>query len=106
MVELGEVLLLDTNRSFTGQDGQAISPESPGSGVPGLLARRIFELGLGIDHVYVLQNQVTLRRPTGWDEEVRREVVETTRYFLRHYPDADGSSNGDVGGNGAASEEE
>lgn len=100
-VEMGDLLLVDTNRSFTGQDGHVMNPGAPGSGFPDRLARRIFELGLGIDHIFVLQNQVTLRRPAGWDEEVRREVIETTRYFLRYYPDDE-----EAGAEAAASEEE
>ncbi len=89
---VGDVLLIDTDRSFTGQDGEAISPGETREGVPGILASRLFDLDLGIDHVYVLQNQVTVRRPTGWDEATRGEVANVTRYFLRYYPDAEGSS--------------
>jgi len=91
MKELGDILLLDINRSLTGQDGQAISPAHPGTGMPGLLATKLFDLGLGIDHVYVLQNQVTIRRPSGWDESAKGQVTEATRLFLRYYPDAPGA---------------
>ncbi len=87
IVTMGDVLLIDTDRSFTGQDGEAVSPGETTEGVPGVLASRLFKLGLGIDHVYVLQNQVTVRRPTGWDEATRDQVADVTRYFLRHYPD-------------------
>jgi len=83
----GDVLVLDTDRSFTGQDGHTISPTSQRSGVPGLLAERLFGLGLGIDHVYVLQNTVTVRRPGGWDEDTAGAVTDTTHSFLRYYPD-------------------
>ena len=90
---VGNVLLVDTDRSFTGQDGAAISPEEARDGVPGVLASRLFDLGLGIDYVYVLQNQVTIRRPTGWDEATKDQVADVTRYFLRYYPDADGAAS-------------
>jgi hypothetical protein len=83
----GDVLVLDTDRSFTGQDGHTISPTSQRSGVPGLLAERLFGLGLGIDHVYVLQNTVTVRRPGGWDEDTAGAVTDSTHTFLRYYPD-------------------
>ena len=86
---VGDVLLIDTDRSFTGQDGEAISPGETREGVPGVLASRLFGLGLGIDHVYVLQNQVTVRRPIGWDEATRDQVADVTRYFLRYYPDSE-----------------
>jgi hypothetical protein len=83
--EAGDILLVDTDRSFTGQDGMAMSPDSPGSAVPGLLAGRLFDLDLGIDHVYVLQNTVTMRRPGGWDEDSKAEVVSVVESFLLFY---------------------
>ena len=105
MVEMGEILLVDTDRSFTGQDGHAITPGAHGEGVPGVLASRIFELGLGVDYIYVLQNQVTLRRSGGWDDpSLREQVAETTKYFLRYYPDVEDADGLDEAE--AASEEE
>lgn len=84
---VGEVLVIDTDRSFTGQDGQAIGPELEGRGVPLQLAKRLFDLEVGIDHVFVLQNAVTVRRPGGWDTDTAEAVTETTHSFLRFYPD-------------------
>ena len=83
--ELGDVLLLDTDRSFTGQDGMTMSPANRGHSVPGTLAGRLFELGLGIDHVYVLQNTVAVRRPGGWDEDGKSAVTSMVEGFLRFY---------------------
>lgn len=82
---MGEILIVDTDRSFTGQDGQTITPESEGNGVPGVLADRLFALDLGINHVFVLQNTVTVRRPGGWDEDSAAAVSDITRSFLRYY---------------------
>lgn len=82
---MGDILIVNTDRSFTGQDGQAISPGSDGHGVPALLAERLFALGLGIDHVYILQNTVTIRRSGGWDEVSAGSVEDTTHRFLRFY---------------------
>ncbi len=84
-VRIEDVLLIDTDRSFTGQDGQAISPNSPGEAVPGQLAERLFELDIGIDHVYVLQNVISVRRPGGWDEDTADRVIDVAGSFLRHY---------------------
>ena len=84
-VQMGDVLIIDTDRSFTGQDGHSLSPDSEGDGVPGVLASRLFDLGLGIDHVFVLQNLVTVRRPGGWDEDLAGSVVDVTHRFLRFY---------------------
>jgi len=82
---MGDVMIIDTDRSFTGQDGQTISPGKLGSGTPGLLAARLYALGLGIDHVHVQQNSVTVRRPGGWDPETRDLVVAVAGSFLRFY---------------------
>ena len=84
-VEMGDVLIIDTDRSFTGQDGHTITPESGGDGVPGVLASRLFDLGIGIDHVFVLQNTVTVRRSGGWDEDGAGKVSDVTHSFLRFY---------------------
>ncbi|MGD2102202.1 MAG: hypothetical protein PVG83_08175 [Acidimicrobiia bacterium] len=86
-VSMGDVFVIDTDRSFTGQDGHVITPTSGASGVPGRLAERLFGLGIGIDHVYVLQNTITLRRPGGWDEDTAGAVSDVTETFLRYYPD-------------------
>ncbi len=84
-VEMGDVLIIDTDRSFTGQDGHTITPDSVGDGVPGVLASRLFDLGIGIDHVFVLQNTVTVRRSGGWDEDSSGKVSDVTHSFLRFY---------------------
>ncbi|HEU4320158.1 MAG TPA: hypothetical protein VFS66_08755 [Acidimicrobiia bacterium] len=82
---IGEVLVIDTDRSFTGQDGHTISRDSERHGVPGRLADRLFALDLGIDHIYVLQNTVTVRRSGGWDEDSAGVVSDVTGSFLRYY---------------------
>lgn len=84
---IGDVLVIDTDRSFTGQDGHTITPDSERHGVPGRLADRLFALDLGIDHVYILQNTVTMRRSGGWDEDSAGVVSDVTGSFLRFYDD-------------------
>ena len=84
-VAIDDVLIIDTDRSFTGQDGEALTPGRKADGVPGILADRLFGLGLGIDHVYVLQNTVTVRRPGGWDDSASEKVTQVTHSFLRFY---------------------
>lgn len=85
IAEIGDTLLVDTDRSFTGQDGQEITPTQAGSGVPDKLARALFDLDVGIDYVFVLQNNVSVRRPGGWDEPSVDAVKATTTEFLRFY---------------------
>ena len=87
-VPVGDVLLIDTDRSFTGQDGVAMSARAPGDAVPGMLSERLFGLGLGIDHVFVLQNTVTVRRPGGWDDDSVAAITAATEEFLRFYEPA------------------
>lgn len=82
---VGNVLLVGTDRSFTGQDGETVTPDSPRRGVPGLLAEQLFDLGLGIDHLFVHQNTVTVRRPGGWDDQSRDRVAGATTSFLNFY---------------------
>ena len=86
-VTMGDVLLVSTDRSFTGQDGQSITGDAPGDAVPGLLATELLGLDIGIDHVYVQQNTISLRRPGGWDSESVAKSLEVTSSFLRHYSD-------------------
>jgi hypothetical protein len=86
-VAIGDTLLIDTDRSFTGQDGQEIMQGQVGIAVPGMLATELFTLDIGIDYVYVLQNTVSVRRPDGWDSGTIESVKESTAGFLRHYDD-------------------
>jgi hypothetical protein len=88
-VTMGDALVIDTDRSFTGQDGHTITRDSESHGVPGVLAQRLFSLDLGVDHVYVLQNTVTVRRPGGWSEDTAEVVTDVIRSFLRFYPDGE-----------------
>lgn len=102
---MGDVLVIDTDRSFTGQDGHMITPESERYGVPGELAERLFSLDPGIDYIFVLQNIVTVRRSGGWDEETAARVADIAGSFLRFYPDAEGESPDGETENGADEEE-
>ncbi len=86
-VAMGDVLVIDTDRSFTGQDGHTITVDSARHGVPGMLADRLFAADPGIDYVYVIQNMVTIRRQGGWDDESTDTVTDITGSFLRYYPD-------------------
>ncbi len=84
---IGDVLLIDTDRSLTGQDGHVVEPGSDEEGVVGKLATDLFGLDIGIDHIYVLQNTITVRRPSGWDEKTAAQVGDATSIFLRYYGD-------------------
>lgn len=86
-VELGDVFLIDTDRSLTGQDGQKITREDPGDSVPARLAAELFDLDPDIDYLFVLQNTISVRRRGGWDTEASDRVKQAMARFLRHYDD-------------------
>jgi hypothetical protein len=69
---LGDTALFDTDRSISGQDGQGFDSAGKAgadSTAAGRLAAQVFERDAGIDRVFVLSNQVTVRRDGGWNDE-------------------------------------
>jgi hypothetical protein len=82
---LGDTLLVDTDRSFTGQDGQTLTPDFTGDSVLGRLAAALFGLGVGIDHVHVLQNTISVRGSSAWDQAAIDRVRMATGDLLRFY---------------------
>jgi len=84
-VEMGDLLLIDTDRSFTGQDGVTLTRDHHGGAVPGVLAKALFERDSDIDHIHVLQNTVTVRRAGGWDEAGKTAVLSVVENFLLFY---------------------
>jgi hypothetical protein len=92
---VGNTLVVDTDRSLAGQDGESYNgPESArrvveharrAAAFPARLALRIFEEIPGVDHVHVMSNVVTLRRPEGWSEETIDRARELISGFFRFY---------------------
>ncbi len=80
---VGEVLVIDSDRSIAGQDGvsyvSAIGA-SRSTGIPAVLATRLFEADPEIDHVFVMSNTVSIRRRRPWNEE---SVSAATRVVSR-----------------------
>ncbi len=81
----GDVLLIDTDRSVTGQDGTAFARDEGVTTIPGRLAEAIFAVDPEIDHVFILQNTVTVRRRGGWEEAVATAVESAVSSFFLHY---------------------
>jgi hypothetical protein len=83
---VADVLLVSTDRSLTGQDGESYSsgqPIAPGAIFPAQLAARLFESDPSIDHVYVMSNVLSIRRTGAWDDSSiasSRDVVAS--FFL------------------------
>ena len=92
---VGEILLVSTDRSFTGQDGEQYVPGDPiaeGDIFPARLAARLFESDPNIDHVYVMSNVLSIRRSGGWDDAsvlTAREAVSSFFLFYEAQPPAD-----------------
>jgi hypothetical protein len=85
---VGDILLVSTDRSFTGQDGERYIP---GDGTqedaifPARLAARLFEADPSIDHVYVMSNVLSIRRSGGWDDDAVRVAREVVAAFFLFY---------------------
>lgn len=91
---LGGVVLIDTDRSVTGQDGSTYeSPDAATDDFPGRLAARIFEHVDGVTHVFVASNQVVVGRQGGWDAATVARVSEVvTEFFVFYQEGADAAS--------------
>lgn len=87
-VELGDVLLISTDRSLTGQDGESYVPggiTDDNPNFPAKLAKRLFESDSKVDHVYVMSNAISIRRPGGWDDGALEGARRTVSNFFRFY---------------------
>lgn len=90
-VTVGDVLIVDADRSITGQDGEfynGVEAARRGSTFPAALATRLLEGIEGVDHVHVMSNTVSVRRPGGWDDEAIASAARIVSEFFRFYPDA------------------
>lgn len=82
---VGENLVLDTDRSVSGQDGAAFTSaeEAAGDALPARLARRLFDEVPGVNHVFAASNLVVVGRDSGWDQEaVDRATTAVARFFV------------------------
>jgi hypothetical protein len=82
------VLLIDTDRSLAGQDGESyggVETARLGDTFPAQLAVRLFETDSSVDHVFVMSNSVSVRRPAGWDDEAVSRASSTVAEFFRFY---------------------
>lgn len=83
---LGDVALIDTDRSITGQDGTVYSSrDEVDEEFPGRLAAEIFDGAEGITHVFVASNQVVAGREGGWDANALEKVTGIVTEFFVFY---------------------
>ncbi len=83
-----ESVIVSTNRSLTGTDGEGYSSaedsaESETFG--GRLAQDLFEADTGVDRVYVASNAIVIRRGAGWESDAGDNVAGVIEEFFRHY---------------------
>ena len=91
---VGDVLMLDTDRSITGQEGSeydSAASADAGDRFPGRLAARMFGSDTEIDHILVGSNVVVVRRTVAWDETSIRGVSAVVGDFFLVYPGATGT---------------
>jgi hypothetical protein len=85
-----DVLLVDTDRSITGQDGvgyDSVAFAAADESFPGRLAERIFQSIDGIGHVFIASNQAVIGRSGGWDEAAKAAAVDVVANFFVFYPE-------------------
>ena len=88
---IDDSLLVSTNRSFTGTDGEGFgSSEAAAAGTtfPAKLAADLFEADDAICRVYVSQNVVVITREGGWTADATTAASEVVGEFFLFYPAA------------------
>lgn len=86
---LGATLVVDTDRTIAGQDGEAYASAAEAAEsttYPARLAAALFAADPAIDHVFVMSNTVTLRREAWDDDLVARVTKVVTDFFLFYRP--------------------
>lgn len=87
-VVLGDVALFDTDRTLTGQDGHGFDSSAAAQAeatTAARLAAALFSSEGAINHVFVLSNQVTVRRTGEWSNESLGQAADVIRGFFIFY---------------------
>ncbi len=87
---LGRVLIIDADRSLTGQDGESFTGRQTASHVDTIaanLAVRLFEADTEVDYIHVMSNAVSVRRRTDWSDTNADAASAVVAEFFRVYPD-------------------
>lgn len=85
-----DVVMFDTDRTITGQDGEGFGSRDDaeaGASFPAQLAQRLFAEVGGVNHVFVASNQVVVRRSGGWDQSEIDTASGVISDFFLYYPD-------------------
>ncbi len=87
-VLLDEVVIFDTDRSLSGQEGETFSDAEEAAKAdtfPARLAAGLFAVRPEIRSVYVYSNTASVLGPGGWSEEQARQMEDVIRNSLVHY---------------------
>lgn len=87
---IGRVLVVDTDRSLTGQDGESFTGKQTAGQIDTFAARLavgLFEADPEVDYVHVMSNTVSVRRRRDWDDDSMAASSEIVAEFFRVYPD-------------------
>ena len=87
---IGNIVVFETDRSITGQDGTSYeSAEAAASDnrFPGKLAQRLFTSDAALDSVWVASNTVVVERSGGWDDATTASAADVISNFFRFYAD-------------------
>lgn len=85
-----DVVVFDTDRSITGQDGTAYASAEEAAAddrFPGRLATRLFAMDDDIDHVFIASNVVVVRREAGWQNFQVDHASHIVGDFFLFYPE-------------------
>lgn len=89
--QVGSVVIFDTDRSITGQDGsgytRAEAAADENASFPTQLASRLFAGVDDLDHIFIASNQVVVERQAGWTDTSIAEATDIISQFFRYYPD-------------------
>jgi hypothetical protein len=86
----GDVLVVDTDRSITGQDGAAFESASAAAAsdsFPARLAARLFDAIDDTAHVFVASNTVVVSRAGVWDAATVATAEDVISRFFVFYRD-------------------
>ena len=86
---IGDSLIVSTNRSFTGTDGEgfaSLAAATESSTFPARLASDLFESDDRLSRVFIHQNMVVATRSGGWEPEASNAAAKVIGEFFLFYP--------------------
>lgn len=86
---LGAMLVIDTDRSLTGQNGEAFATpqEATGTTLGAQLAAAMFEVLPSADHVFTASSTVSVRATEPWTDEHVAAATGAVRNFFTYWSD-------------------